>query len=456
METFLGSTSRITMCLPDSEPWARRRDAFALLLLLAWTLCSHLVHNYEALNHPSNTTTMKLTEINSIVSGPALKISPLEQPRNLQTHESLTAVSWPPYEPPAQEPSEDSLQGQLVLQTFSGPQTADHGSLSISVTFEDQDDTLDMLNDMLELTELSAFERFQVIYCFLWFLQTCDLLLSTMALRKDRCIMGWLLLLLISGQHYQSSLAHTNGDNISVHDPSWIASHQQPDMSPMHNVLDPTQLHQGYVAGLSALDMAESHLPQTSTAQEIADHGLSLFYAWLAHECSSMISGTLPSWTKSKWYYSEEVADEMSALHDYVGLLAEADIDSGSIAHVTAAFDLGASDPEAVLAGLEDWRSFLDVETGLGAHLLELPIAWGECTEAALEHLLRLQFPSVASVNVSCASLWSSSSACFASPTVELIINAVRRFLTEQGQENSSAPPTLILQVVCLVGLRRA
>ena len=136
MGTFLGSTSRITMCLPDSEPWARRRDAFALLLLLAWTLCSHLVHNYEALNHPSNTTTMKLTEINSIVSGPALKISPLEQPRNLQTHESLTAVSWPPYEPPAQDPSEDSLRGQLVLQTLSGQQMADHGSLSISFTLE--------------------------------------------------------------------------------------------------------------------------------------------------------------------------------------------------------------------------------------------------------------------------------------------------------------------------------
>ena len=121
---------------------------------------------------------------------------------------------------------------------------------------------------------------------------------------------------------------------------------------------------------------AETMLPDAPSNAYASNetNDIATSYAWVAHEYGSMATGALLPWTPSKWHYSEEAADEIHALHDYVTLLSAADTASDSTVYTSSAFDLGSSDPQTILEGLFASQCSPGSDAVPATRLLELPI----------------------------------------------------------------------------------
>ena len=89
----------------------------------------------------------------------------------------------------------------------------------------------------------------------------------------------------------------------------------------------------------------------------------------------------------AKWYMTEEAADEVGMLQDYVAAVEQHDRVGMSPLHAVAAFDLSATDVGDMCQGWVDWQAFLHPLNNAHAALQTMPPTWGSLSfESCLQH----------------------------------------------------------------------
>ena len=236
------------MCVPGSVPWRRRAQWLIIFLgglfLILHGLLSEFTVDQDDPTHPHMTLPKDFVSAHTSDFNDALTFLdrgswPL-RPTRTDGASEFNGDSATPSHPVSPTPPRAGMDGLLPTEPSSLPdlpcddQTAvvapspPNGGASQPPATDsiEPDDTLQTKDRSKGEGWDPAEEPGMVFllygFCAQWLVALHFLLSYNAKLHQHRCIMGYLLLLLAIGHHYQASTAHIYNDGIPVHDPHWI------------------------------------------------------------------------------------------------------------------------------------------------------------------------------------------------------------------------------------------